>query len=61
MTAEQFNRKFPIGSDVVYTDDQCNEILARTKSEAWALDHGTVVVRLEGKVGGYDITRIKGI
>ena len=61
MSTEEFNRKFPIGSDVVYMDDQCNEILTRTRSEAWALDHGTVVVKLEGKVGGYDITRIKGI
>lgn len=61
MTADQFNQKFPIGTEVVYTDDQCNEILVRTKSEAWALDHGTVVVKLEGKVGGYDVRRIKGI
>jgi hypothetical protein len=59
MNAEDFNKKFPIGSDVIYTDDFGNEHKTKTRSDAWTLGSGHAVVCLEGRSGGYDINRIK--
>lgn len=59
MKAEEFNEAFPVGSDVIYTDDFGKEHKTKTRSVAWALGHGDVVVSIEGKSGGYDIKRIK--
>lgn len=59
MNLQEFNAAFPSGSDVIYTDDFGKEHATKTRSEAWALGHGGVVVLLEGRSGGYDIDRIK--
>lgn len=59
MNAQEFNQSFPVGSDVIYTDDFGKEHRTKTRSEAWALGHGDVVVSIEGKSGGHDVTRIK--
>jgi hypothetical protein len=59
MNTEQFNNKFSVGDDVVYTDDFGVEHKAKTRSEAWELGHGDAVVMIEGKSGGYDVNRIK--
>ncbi len=61
MNADEFNQKFLVGSDVIYTDDFGNEHKTKTRSAAWTLGHGDVVVSIEGKSGGYDITRIKPV
>lgn len=59
MKADEFNKSFPVGSDVIYTDDFGKEHKTKTRSEAWTLGHGDAVVCIEGKSGGYDIQRIK--
>jgi hypothetical protein len=58
MTAEEFNKKYPIGSDVIYIDDFRVGHVTKTRSEAWELGHGDAVVKIEGRTGGYDVERI---
>lgn len=59
MKAEEFNKSFPVGSDVIYTDDFKKEHRTKTTSEAWEIGSGHVLVSIQGKSGGYDIARIK--
>lgn len=59
MNAQEFSEKYPVGTPVIYTDDFGNEIEATIASEAWVIGGGDVVVKIEGKTGGYDIERIK--
>lgn len=57
MDHEKFNEKFKVGQTVIYTDDFGGEHRTKTRSEAWNLC-GTTVVKIEGKTGGYDISRM---
>lgn len=59
MNAEQFNATFPIGSCVIYQDAMGDEHKTKTRSEAWELGGGQVVVKIEGRSGGYDIGCIR--
>jgi hypothetical protein len=34
-------------------------VQTKTRSEAWALGHGAVVVKVEGRAGGVDITHLE--
>lgn len=57
MTAEEFNALYPIGTPVRYWPvlgvPGVNEsVETKTRSEAWALGHGDVVVKIEGRTGG---------
>lgn len=58
-TAESWNEWFPPGTRVVLVEDSGDRLMTRTRSEAWALENGHPVVHVEGKVGGYSLTRIK--
>lgn len=60
MTPEQFNEQYPIGTPVFYEDDFGKFHETVTRSEAWALGNGDgdVIVKIEGRTGGFLIERI---
>ncbi len=51
--------KAPIGSACELTDDFGRKMLTTTRSMPWKLGDGTPVILVDGKVGGYLLTRIK--
>lgn len=60
-SAKDFNRRFPVGSrfryfPVVGIPD--GEVVV-TRSEAWHLQNGKAVVRVEGKIGGVSVYRLE--
>lgn len=57
LSANEFNRRFPIGTVVDYTPiiGGRERRRTRTRSTAWALGHGAVVVMVEGFIGGVAI------
>ncbi len=61
LTAEQFTAEYPVGTKVIYTGDFGDEIQTKIRSEAWALGHGQVVVKMEGRSGGYEIERFRAL
>lgn len=58
MSAKEFNEKLPVGSAVIYEDDFGEKHNTFTRTPAWTLGHGEVVVSLEGRSGGYSLERI---
>jgi hypothetical protein len=61
VSASEFNRRFPIGSrfryfPVVGIPDGEDVV---TRSKAWSLRNGKVVVRVEGKIGGVSVYRLE--
>ncbi|PHR86014.1 MAG: hypothetical protein COA78_38470 [Blastopirellula sp.] len=61
MNAKQFTKQYPVGTKVSYQDDFSGTHQTIIRSEAWELGHGDVVVKIEGRSGGYDIERITPI
>lgn len=63
MTAAQWNAACPVGTPVrywpIYPPISVPPIDTRTRSEAWALGDGTVVVLIEGKSGGMALCNIE--
>lgn len=64
MSAAEFNAKFPVGTEFDYYSvrggrEVCEPFQTKTRSEAWTLGHGAVVVACDGKAGGLDITHLK--
>ena len=61
MTAEEFNAKYPIGSLCHYfpIKGEPSHQVTKTRSEAWALGHGDVVVAVEGRTGGVLIDHLE--
>lgn len=57
MTAEQWNDQNKVGCGVLVKLDDGSLFHTKTRSEAWTLGGGHPVVMLEGKSGGYDLTR----
>lgn len=61
MTPEQWNERYPIGTPVRVTSVQdghgqpAQTFDTVTRSECWALGHGTPVVLVQGKTGGYSV------
>ena len=56
MTAEQFNEKYPVGTDVVYQSVKGGEgVKTKTRSMAWNLGHGEAVVAVIGVAGGVSV------
>ena len=53
--------KHPSGTAVVLTHDDGSELRTRTRSEPWKLGDGTPVVLVEGKSGGYLLTRVRAV
>ena len=60
MTAAEWNAKNGIGAGVVVKLDDGRLWHTKTRSVAWELGHGPVVM-LEGKSGGYDLSRVKAM
>jgi len=58
-TAEQWNATHKVGIRVRVTLDNGMLWFTRTRSDAWTLGHGQPVVMLEGKSGGYDLSRVE--
>ena len=58
--ARDFNKRFPVGTPVRYYHirgvDEFVETV--TRSEAWPLGHGAVVVKIMGKTGGVLIDHV---
>ena len=61
MNAKEFNRKYPVGSPVRYYpiagEPEFEE--TTTRSEAWTLGSGHVVVKIVGRAGGVSINHIE--
>lgn len=62
MTAEEFNEKYPVGTEVLYwpgaRTDQAG-IPSVTRSPAWEVGDGTPVVSVAGKSGGIALSHIE--
>lgn len=58
LRATAFNNNWPIGTSVDVVTDSGLIIETKTASEAWALGSGDVLIKLEGKSGGYDLSRV---
>jgi hypothetical protein len=59
VTADEWNRLHKPGISVLVTLDGGKLWFTKTRSEAWNLGHGQPVVMLEGKTGGYDLSRVR--
>lgn len=60
LSVEEFNRLCPIGTEVVYypvLGDKKSERTV-TRSEAWELASGHVVVKIKGRTGGVAIANL---
>lgn len=62
MTIEQFAERAPIGTPCTYypvKPFRVEEALhTRIRSEPWALGHGQIMVKVEGKAGGVAIEHL---
>lgn len=54
----RWNALWPAGSEIELVNDFGKVEATRTRSEAWQLGHGAIVVLVEGRTGGYDLSRI---
>jgi len=61
MTADQWNAAYKSGQPVIVKLDTGKMWATKTRSEAWNLGHGQPVVMLEGRSGGYDLSRVRPI
>lgn len=59
MQANEFNQKYEVGQNVIYTDDFGDKHETQTRSEAWELGSGEAVVSIKGRTGGHAISRIQ--
>lgn len=60
MSVEAFNGTHAVGTPCRYYPiaGDSNHMKTKTRSEAWALGHGAVVVKIEGLTGGVDINHL---
>lgn len=60
VTVEEFNAKYPIGTPVMYQPIKGVDEWVRTKtrSKAWVLGHGQIVVMIGGRSGGCCISHM---
>lgn len=63
-TADSWNAAYPVGTKVRYWPvyppiDSIQPVDTTTRSEAWALGDGTVVVSIAGKSGGVALSHIE--
>jgi hypothetical protein len=59
-----WNDAYPVGTPVRYYPiyppiESCPPIETRTRSEAWTLGDGSVVVCVDGKTGGVALTHVE--
>lgn len=61
ITADEFNAKYQVGTPVKYfplsTEADYEE--TKTRTPAWTLGHGQVVVSVEGRSGGVCVEHIE--
>ena len=57
--AEYWNDTHPIGQPIALTEDDGSLTYTQTRSHAWLLGSGVPVVKVDGKTGGYLLSRIK--
>ena len=61
MTAEDASNMFPIGTKVkyfpIFGENKFEE--TEIRSEAWALGHGELVVKVKGRSGGVAISHLE--
>ena len=63
-TAESWNARYPVGTPVRYWPiyppiESVPPVDTVTRSEAWALGDGSVVVCVEGRSGGVGLTHVE--
>jgi hypothetical protein len=60
LAPEEFSSRYPVGTPCRYYPIAGDNIhlKTRTRSDAWALGHGAVVVKIEGLTGGVDINHL---
>lgn len=61
MNARDWNIRYPIGTPVIYTGDDDEERRTLTRSTAWTLSSGLVVVRVDGYAGFVNVNRLRAI
>ncbi|WP_432321813.1 hypothetical protein [Yersinia enterocolitica] len=63
LSAEIFNQKYPVGSRFNYFSVKGipDSVEVVTRTEAWALGHGDVVVSVNGRAGGLHIEHMKPV
>ncbi|KKM68207.1 hypothetical protein LCGC14_1463210 [marine sediment metagenome] len=54
-----WNSQYPVGTKVILTNDTGGEEITATRSQAWVIPSGPPLVSVEGRAGGYLLTRIK--
>lgn len=64
MSAEQFNKRYPVGVQVRYwpvlpADDNTMPKVTVTRSEAWDTGSDTAVVKVEGMAGGVAVSHLE--
>ena len=63
MNARRFNETYPIGSKFEFQPTKCidEKETVTTRSHAWQLGHGEVVVMVEGRSGGVSVEHLTPI
>lgn len=61
ISATRFNERFPVGSSFIYhpTPGMPERESVTTRSEAWLMRNGRLVVRVDGKIGGVSVNRLE--
>lgn len=59
MTATEWNAQYKVGIGVLVKLDDGKLWHTKTRSAAWELGGGQPVVMLEGRSGGYDLSRVR--
>ncbi|EMF8441104.1 TPA: hypothetical protein ACOEEB_003664 [Enterobacter asburiae] len=61
MTAKAFNQRFPVGSRFWYhlVPGMSERETVITRSTAWHMRNGRLVVRVEGKIGGISVSKME--
>lgn len=56
---EAWNKVRPVGTEVIVTRDNGEELRTKTRSEAWLLSGHSAVIQLEGVSGCYALDRVR--
>lgn len=59
MKAAEWNIQYPVDQPIALTEDDGSVTYTQTRSIAWDLNGDTTVVKVDGKTGGYDLSRIE--
>ncbi len=59
MSSREWNDTYPVGQPIALTEDDGSLTYTQTRSAAWKLGDGVIVVLVSGKSGGYALNRIK--